>query len=75
MSSRRTCRWRSTAACFTSHLVRVIARSTDPAIALSGYGSEGDKSRSTAAGFSAHLTKPVTIERLSETIRRLVPFA
>jgi signal transduction histidine kinase len=43
-----------------------------PAIALSGYGSARDKSRSAAAGFSAHLTKPVTIERLSQTIRGLV---
>ena len=44
-----------------------------PAIALSGYGSARDKSRSAAAGFSAHLTKPVTIERLSQTIRGLLP--
>ena len=44
-----------------------------PAIALSGNGSERDKSRSAAAGFAAHLTKPVTIDRLSETIRALVP--
>jgi PAS domain S-box-containing protein len=44
-----------------------------PAIALSGFGSERDKRTSVAAGFSAHLTKPVTIARLSETIRGLVP--
>jgi signal transduction histidine kinase len=48
------------------------ARTDVPAIALSGYGSARDKSRSAAAGFSAHLTKPVTIERLSNTIRGLV---
>jgi CheY-like chemotaxis protein len=46
-----------------------------PAIALSGYGSNRDKNRSTAAGFSAHLTKPVSIERLSDAIRRLLPSA
>jgi len=44
-----------------------------PAIALSGYGSERDRKTSVAAGFSTHLTKPVTIERLSEAIRGLVP--
>jgi signal transduction histidine kinase/CheY-like chemotaxis protein len=49
------------------------ARISVPAIALSGHGTEVDKSRTASAGFSAHLTKPVTIERLSETIRRLVP--
>jgi len=55
-------------------LVAEIHRHTPvPAIALSGYGSARDKSRTAAAGFSAHLTKPVTIERLSETIRELVP--
>lgn len=48
-------------------------RSAVPAIALSGYGSERDKRTSVAAGFSAHLTKPVTIARLSEAIRELLP--
>ena len=46
-----------------------------PAIALSGFGSERDKRTSVAAGFSAHLTKPVTIARLSEAIREVLPEA
>jgi signal transduction histidine kinase len=42
-----------------------------PAIALSGFGMEADVQRSLAAGFTAHLTKPVSIERLKELIARL----
>src|SRR5262249_6525258 len=33
-------------------------------IALTGYGTEADRQRSTEAGFDAHLTKPVDIDRL-----------
>jgi CheY-like chemotaxis protein len=42
-----------------------------PAVAVSGYGSDDDISRSLAAGFSEHLTKPVDFERLIGTVRRL----
>ncbi|MCF3648943.1 PAS domain S-box protein [Synoicihabitans lomoniglobus] len=37
-------------------------------IALSGYGMEEDIAQSLAAGFSAHLVKPITIEILDEAI-------
>jgi signal transduction histidine kinase/ActR/RegA family two-component response regulator len=37
-------------------------------IALTGYGQEEDRRRATEAGFDAHLTKPVTPERLREAI-------
>jgi CheY-like chemotaxis protein len=37
-------------------------------IALSGYGSDDDVRRSLAAGFTAHLTKPVPISRLRQAI-------
>lgn len=40
-------------------------------IALSGYGSAQDIKRSLDAGFEAHLTKPVDVERLVEAVRRL----
>jgi CheY-like chemotaxis protein len=44
-------------------------------IALTGYGMEADVSRSRAAGFVAHLTKPVTVQALDgalmEATRRL----
>ena len=54
-------------------IAELRTRSGVPAIALSGYGSDRDKRTSVAAGFSAHLTKPVTIARLSEAIRELLP--
>jgi len=37
-------------------------------IALSGYGQEGDKSRSRAAGFAAHLVKPVNLGDLQTAL-------
>ena len=42
-----------------------------PAIALSGYGMEGDLLETKAAGFSAHLVKPVNIMRLRLLIEQL----
>lgn len=41
---------------------------TVPGIALSGYGMPKDIEESTAAGFSAHLTKPITLNALREAI-------
>jgi CheY-like chemotaxis protein len=37
-------------------------------IALTGYSQPGDRRRSTDAGFAMHLVKPVSIDRLIETI-------
>jgi CheY-like chemotaxis protein len=42
-------------------------------IALSGFGTDEDVAASTAAGFAAHLTKPVDWERLRAEIDRLRP--
>ncbi len=42
-----------------------------PAIALSGFGMDADVERSLAAGFAAHLTKPVSLEQLREVIAQL----
>ncbi len=39
-------------------------------IALSGYGQPADRSRSDAAGFSAHLVKPVDLATLQDAISR-----
>ena len=39
-----------------------------PAVAMSGYGREGDKARTTAAGFRTHLVKPVALDRLEEAL-------
>ncbi len=41
------------------------------AIALSGFGSREDVQKSLEAGFEAHLTKPVDLDRLVAAVRRL----
>ncbi|HEY4302724.1 MAG TPA: response regulator [Candidatus Didemnitutus sp.] len=40
-------------------------------IALTGYGMEEDVSKSQAAGFVAHLTKPVTVQALDRALQAL----
>jgi PAS domain S-box-containing protein len=45
------------------------------AIALTGYGMEEDVRNSAAAGFAAHLTKPVDFQRLEESIRQVTAHA
>lgn len=42
-----------------------------PAIAISGYGQEQDIQFTSAAGFAAHLTKPVDVDHLYDTIAAL----
>jgi len=42
-------------------------------IALTGYGQAEDRQRSRAAGFDAHLVKPVSGTLLHETIEALLP--
>jgi signal transduction histidine kinase/DNA-binding response OmpR family regulator len=42
-----------------------------PLVAVTGYGQPSDRQRSEAAGFDAHLVKPVDIERLAALIRQL----
>ncbi len=44
-----------------------------PGIALSGYGMEEDLRQSKAAGFFAHLVKPVNIEQLRQLMDQLGP--
>jgi two-component system CheB/CheR fusion protein len=54
-------------------LMREIARLHGiPGIALSGYGMEEDVRQSREAGFSRHLTKPVNLQALRETIRQVL---
>jgi two-component system, chemotaxis family, CheB/CheR fusion protein len=50
---------------------RLRERQPVRAIALSGYGTEADKAAARAAGFSAHLTKPVAIEQILRAIAGL----
>jgi two-component system CheB/CheR fusion protein len=40
-------------------------------IAISGFGTDDDQQRSRAAGFSEHITKPISFAVLEETLRRL----
>jgi CheY-like chemotaxis protein len=42
-----------------------------PALALSGFGMDEDVERSRDAGFSDHLIKPVSIDRLQAAIAQL----
>jgi two-component system CheB/CheR fusion protein len=42
-------------------------------IALSGYGRDADAQRALAAGYDAHLAKPVSIDELKRTVERLQP--
>jgi CheY-like chemotaxis protein/anti-sigma regulatory factor (Ser/Thr protein kinase) len=42
-----------------------------PALALTGFGTVDDVNRSHAAGFEAHITKPVNFHKLEATIWRL----
>ena len=42
-----------------------------PAIALSGFGAKEDMREAVNAGFSAHISKPVAVDDLLETVRKL----
>lgn len=46
-------------------------RSQAKGIAVSGYGMDEDLAQSSAAGFSAHLTKPISAEELTQTIKEV----
>lgn len=50
-----------------AHVVR-----RTPAIALTGFGMQQDVERSKVAGFAAHLTKPVNLQKLESTIWALL---
>ncbi|MEY2512361.1 MAG: hypothetical protein QOE26_3124 [Verrucomicrobiota bacterium] len=53
-------------------LLKRIRQTRDvPALALSGFGMDEDIERSRDAGFSDHLTKPVSIDRLQAAIAQL----
>lgn len=55
------------------HLMSEIkSRHGWPGIALSGYGMEADLRKTSGAGFSAHLVKPVEISELFSAIERVM---
>jgi CheY-like chemotaxis protein len=43
-----------------------------PAIALTGFGMQQDIERALQAGFAAHMTKPLNLQKLEAEIRRLL---
>ncbi len=57
-------------------LARSIQGRTDLAapklVALTGYGQSEDRAKTAAAGFAAHLVKPVDFEKLRAMIDRLL---
>jgi CheY-like chemotaxis protein len=42
-------------------------------VALTGWGQEGDRQRTEAAGFAAHLVKPVHVEQLEKILSKMTP--
>ena len=54
-------------------LMREVAKNCmTKGIACTGYGDESDIEKSRAAGYSAHLTKPIDLSVLFDTIDRLL---
>jgi hypothetical protein len=53
-------------------IVEIRKTKTTPAIALTGFGMQQDIERAQQAGFNSHLTKPVNLQKLEVTIRRLL---
>lgn len=51
---------------------RLGKRRPGKAFALTGFGMDDDVQRSRAAGFDAHLTKPVDLDKLEEILRKPV---
>ncbi len=54
---------------------RIGARKPTKAIALSGFGSDRDVREAREAGFTRHLTKPVNLQLLADTIHEIVNHA
>jgi CheY-like chemotaxis protein len=42
-----------------------------PIVALTGYGQESDRRRALAAGFNAHLIKPISVRALQDLLESL----
>jgi PAS domain S-box-containing protein len=54
-------------------LIKKLRQKNDtPAVALTGFGMQQDVERAQQAGFDAHLTKPVNLQKLEATIWKLL---
>jgi CheY-like chemotaxis protein len=40
-------------------------------VALTGYGQDSDRQRSAEAGFDFHMVKPINLQAVASTIKRL----
>jgi two-component system CheB/CheR fusion protein len=58
---------------FLRELRRLPRAARIPAIAIGGLGRDEDVAMAREAGFAAHLGKPMSVERLAEIIRELLP--
>ncbi|HSE97697.1 MAG TPA: response regulator, partial [Blastocatellia bacterium] len=56
---------------FLARLRQIPGLENVPAIAVSGYATEEDTARALAAGFSAHLAKPIDVDKLVDLIQTL----
>ena len=56
---------------FLQRLRQIPGRKHVPVIAITGFGRNADIDRARAAGFYAHLTKPLNLEALSEILDQL----
>ena len=54
-------------------LARIRAHCAIPAIALTAFSSQADRERSRAAGFDAHLPKPLDFKTLTTVVARYGP--
>lgn len=54
-----------------SSLRRLPGMENVPALAITGYATEEDRARAFAAGFTAHLAKPVDPDKLFELVQKL----
>lgn len=50
-------------------LASIGVRRPRVAVLVTGHGSDADKERSAAAGFEAHLVKPIALKELQELLR------
>jgi CheY-like chemotaxis protein len=55
--------------CQVAEAIRRDRRFDQPVlVALTGWGSEGDRERTSAAGFDLHLTKPISLEAIEQML-------
>ena len=57
---------------FMQRLRQIPELASVPAVALTGFGMKRDVERALAAGYNAHLCKPVEMEQLKDLIRELI---